>query len=129
MLISRISLTVIFCGRVIRIATCSAAADRYSAWRLLGPAEPSMRQLRAWAHGGKIRDLIDGRMMRLGTRGCDCVAGSPPSWSRRGGCGLGGKEIQEIALMAGCGVARGPGGGSGGGVGGVGVRRAPWGGN
>src|SRR5437762_1665300 len=29
------------------------------------------------------------RMRRLGMRGFGGVAGSPPSWSRRGGCGLG----------------------------------------
>src|SRR2546423_9209724 len=44
------------------------------------------------------------RMRGLGMRGFGGVAGSPPSWSRRGGCGLGRKQVPQIALMAG----RGP---------------------
>src|SRR5438045_1792930 len=49
------------------------------------------------------------RMRRLGMRGFGGVAGSPPSWSRRGGCGLGRKQVQQIALMADRGLQGGAG--------------------
>jgi hypothetical protein len=39
-------------------------------------------------------------MRRLCMRGFGGVAGSPPSWSRRGGSGLGRKQVQQIAVMA-----------------------------